>query len=98
MVQFAVKLKSALLLLQQQKLSHSKEILGLTFKTFGPEVSVCYAVKRNKCMSDLEKCWELNCIKALSLPELQSNWIKLEKQLPMCLNPFSPLFFPFWKK
>ncbi len=39
-------------------------------------------------MSDLEKCWELNCIKALSLPELQSNWIKLEKQLPMCMNPF----------
>lgn len=34
-------------------------------------------------MSDLEKCRELNCIKALSLPELQSNWIKLEKQLPM---------------
>lgn len=44
-------------------------------------------------MSDLEKCRELNCIKALSLPELQSNWIKLEKQLPMCMNPFFSLFF-----
>lgn len=44
-------------------------------------------------MSDLEKCWELNCIKALSLPELQTNWIKLEKQLPMCTDPFF-FFFP----
>lgn len=69
-------------------LSHPKKISSLTLKTFGPEVNVCYPVKRNKCMSDLEKCWELNCIKALSLPELQSNWIKLEKQLPMCTNPF----------
>lgn len=73
---------------EQQALSHPKKISSLTLKTFGPEVTVCYPVKRNKCMSDLGKCWELNCIKALSLPELQSNWIKLEKQLPMCMNPF----------
>ena len=73
-------------------LSQAEKISSLTLKTFGPEVTVCYPVKRNKCMSDLEKCRELNCIKALSLPELQSNWIKLEKQLPMCTNPF---FFPF---
>lgn len=47
-------------------------------------------------MSDLEKCWELNCIKALSLPELQTNWIKLEKQLPMCAKSiFSHFFFFF---
>lgn len=45
-------------------------------------------------MSDLEMCWELNCIKALSLPELQTNWIKLEKQLPMCTDP-SVVFFLF---
>lgn len=81
-------------------LSEAEKISSLTLKTFGPEVTVCYPVKRNKCMSDLEKCRELNCIKALSLPELQSNWIKLEKQLPMCTNPFffrsrTPLLF-FW--
>lgn len=68
--------------------SQPKKISSLTLKAFGPEVTVCYPVKRNKCMSDLEKCWELNCIKALSLPELQTNWIKLEKQLPMCTDPF----------
>lgn len=67
---------------------HTLKISSVTVKTFGPEVTVCYPVKRNKWMSDLEKCWELNCIKALSLPELQSNWIKLEKLLPMCPNTF----------
>lgn len=80
-------------------LSQPKKISSLAVKTFGPEVTVCYPVKRNKCMSDLEKCWELNCIKALSLPELQSNWIKLEKQLPMCVNQFC--FFSnsfFWRR
>lgn len=82
---------SAAAVCEQQTLSHPKKISSLTLKTFGPEVTVCYPVKRNKCMSDLEKCWELNCIKALSLPELQSNWIKLEKQLPMCMNPFFSL-------
>lgn len=43
----------------------------------------------------LRKVLELNCIKALSLPELQSNWIKLEKQLPTCMNPFFPLLAVF---
>lgn len=73
--------------------SQPKKISSLTLKAYGPEVTVCYPVKRNKCMSDLEKCWELNCIKALSLPKLQTNWIKLEKQIPVCTNPF---FFPNW--
>lgn len=68
--------------------SQPKKISSLTLKAYGPEVTVCYPVKRNKCMSDLEKCWELNCIKALSLPELRTNWIKLEKQIPVCTNPF----------
>lgn len=72
----------------QAHCSQPKKISSLTLKAYGPEVTVSYPVKRNKCMSDLEKCWELNCIKALSLPELQTNWIKLEKQLPMCTNPF----------
>lgn len=91
MVYFTVQWESALpLLLQDMNSWHSKKISSLTLKTFGPEVTVCYPVKRNKCMSDLEKCWELNCIKALSLLELQSNWIKLEKQLQMCRNPFFP--------
>lgn len=82
---------------EEAKLLHSKKISSLTLKTFAPEVTVCRPVKRNKCMSALEKCRELNCIKALSLPELQSNWIKLEKQLPMCMNPlfFTPDFFSF---
>ena len=33
-------------------LLHPKKISSLTLKTFGPEVTVCYPVKRNKCMSD----------------------------------------------
>lgn len=76
----------------QAHCSQPKKISSLTLKASGPEVTVCYPVKRNKCMSDLEKCWELNCIKALSLPELQTNWIKLEKQLPMCAKSIFSIF------
>lgn len=90
-----MQLEFALPLLLHVSSRHSqrKKIPSLTLKTFGSEVTVGYPVKRNKCMSDLENCWELNCIKALSLLELQSNWIKLEKQLPMCVNPFFFFFF-----
>lgn len=45
-----------------------KKISSLTLKTFGPEVTVCYPVKRNKCMSDLGKCWSSIALRLLVCP------------------------------